>query len=254
MPELPFALQLYSVRDHLERDPALTLRQVKAAGYDYVELAGTAGLEPEAYLELLDNAGLKAVSAHFPYQAGLEAFDTVVRGLQAFGLTHAVVPWLEASQDLAVWRERALQLESMGARLREAGIRLSYHNHEHEFTFAGDKLIFNLLFEETHPDHLAVQLDAGWAAYAGADAAGLIQAYAGRIPSVHLKQFTRRDDGSARICELAEGEVNWEPVVEAGRRAGVAWYIVEQDESEGDSLESARRNAATARALLGAPR
>ena len=30
----PFALQLYSVRDHLDRDPAWTLRRVKAAGYD----------------------------------------------------------------------------------------------------------------------------------------------------------------------------------------------------------------------------
>jgi sugar phosphate isomerase/epimerase len=246
----PFALQLYSVRDHLDRDPAWTLRRVKAAGYDYVELAGTAGLEPEPFRELLDNAGLEAVSGHFPYEMGLHRFDAVVSGLQAFGLSLAVIPWLEPSHDLAVWRERARALEDIGARLRQAGIRLSYHNHEHEFTFAGGQLIFNLLFEETHPDHLAVQLDTGWAHFAGADSAALIRAYAGRIPSIHLKQYTRRADGSAEICELAKGDVDWEPVVAAARASGVDWFVVEQDESAGDSLESARHNAATAAELL----
>jgi len=37
---IPYALQLYTVRDHLDKDFLKTLKQVKAIGYDFVETAG----------------------------------------------------------------------------------------------------------------------------------------------------------------------------------------------------------------------
>lgn len=40
MKKFPVALQLYSVRDDLEKDFIGTLKQVKALGYDGVEFAG----------------------------------------------------------------------------------------------------------------------------------------------------------------------------------------------------------------------
>ena len=40
MKDFKIALQLYSVRDHMEKDMDATLKAVKEMGYDYVEFAG----------------------------------------------------------------------------------------------------------------------------------------------------------------------------------------------------------------------
>src|SRR4029079_14735508 len=64
----PVGLQLYSLRDQFKKDVAGTLDQVKQFGIKYVETAGTYGLAPEKFPELLDARGLKAVSGHFSYE------------------------------------------------------------------------------------------------------------------------------------------------------------------------------------------
>lgn len=249
MDTLPFALQLYSVRDHLDRDPAATLRAVKQAGYDHVELAGTAGLAPAAFAGLLADTGLTAISAHVPYEACQAGLDAVINDLRALGIREAVVPWLDPSDDPARWAGRAEALDELGARMRAAAIRLAYHNHDHEFQQAGGRRIWDILFDGARPENLAAQLDAGWSTFAGADTVGIIRQFAGRMPSIHLKQFQRDADGAPRTSELENGIVDWGPIVAAARAAGVAWFIVEQDDSQTDSLESAARNAAFMRGL-----
>jgi len=64
----PYALQLYTVRDHLAQDVAGTLRRVNEMGYEHVEIAGTHGLTDGEFKGALDAAGLNAISAHMGYE------------------------------------------------------------------------------------------------------------------------------------------------------------------------------------------
>lgn len=50
----PVGLQLYSLRDQFKKDVGGTLDQVRAFGITNVELAGTYGVAPEKFKELLD--------------------------------------------------------------------------------------------------------------------------------------------------------------------------------------------------------
>ena len=54
----PIALQLYSVRNELQKDFPGTLAQVKEMGYDGVELAGLCGYSPEQVKKMCEEAGL----------------------------------------------------------------------------------------------------------------------------------------------------------------------------------------------------
>ena len=63
---LPIALQLYSVRDDMEKDFRGTLEKVKALGYDGVEFAGLFGNSPAAVKEMCAEIGLVPISAHVP--------------------------------------------------------------------------------------------------------------------------------------------------------------------------------------------
>lgn len=244
MAPLRFALQLYSVRDHLESDPAGTLKRVKEAGYDYVETAGTAGLSPADFKTLADEAGVRIISAHIGYDEVAADLPAVLEALRTFGLKYAVVPWIgtEMCPDKAAWLTAAQKLDEVGAAMRAQGIRLCYHNHDHEFrTQYNGETVFDLLFANTAPQHLAVQLDAGWAKVAGKSPEGIIRRYGTRLPLLHIKDFRREDP--PEVTEIGKGVVDWDPVFAAGRETGVDWYIVEQDESDTDSLESAAENA-----------
>ncbi len=176
----------------------------------------------------------------------------MLEALRVFGLSYAVVPWVgtEMCPDRAAWLTAASKLDEVGAAMREQGVCLCYHNHDHEFRTRYDgQEVFDLLYANTAPEHLAVQLDAGWARVAGKAPAEIIRRYGGRVPLLHIKDF--KSDNPPVVTEIGKGIVDWDPVFQAGREVGVDWYIVEQDESETDSLESAAENARYMAALAG---
>jgi len=137
MPSYPFALQLYSVRDHLARNTVEGLRRVREAGYRHVELAGYYDLTVTRVKELLDDCGLLPVSMHVPYELVTGRTDEVIKDALFLGAFNVVVPWVggEMCPDRDAWLEAAENMDDAGARLREAGLSLSYHNHTHEFNY-----------------------------------------------------------------------------------------------------------------------
>ena len=61
---LPVAIQLYSLRDEMDKDFKGTLEKVKEMGYDGVEFAGLYDHKPEEIKALVDELGLIPISAH----------------------------------------------------------------------------------------------------------------------------------------------------------------------------------------------
>ena len=244
MPALPFALQLYSVRDHLDRDVPGTLRQVKAMGYDAVEVAGTHGLTPAEFRGALDSAGLTPISAHIGFEESALDPSGAAAVAKALGINRVVVPWLGAAlcPDIGAWRLAARKMGEAGAALRNDGIQLCYHNHAEEFDTVEGERPYDILFDETQPGHLAAEIDTYWVKYAGEDPVELINRFQGRCPLLHIKDMSASEDRF--FAEVGEGIIDWAPIFQAGRAADVEWFIVEQDESRGDSLESAATSAA----------
>lgn len=249
MSSIPFALQLYTVRDHLEKDTPATLRRVKDIGYDYVELAGIGMYGPREYNQMLSDAGLQAISGHFPFDDVVKNTGAVIETVHALGLRYAVVPWLggELCPDRNAWIAAAKAMNEAGARFRHADIALCYHNHAHEFERDNGQYILDILFESSDAHNLAAELDTYWVKFGGADPAQYIAQYSGRVPLLHLKDMTGGD--SRTFAEMGRGIINWTPILQAAAKAGVQWYIVEQDECPGDTLESARVSAEFVRTL-----
>src|SRR5689334_15462682 len=63
-------LELYTVRDLLEKDFEGTIAKVAEIGYKEVEPTTFGGMEPKALRALLDRYGLKAPSTHVSATAG----------------------------------------------------------------------------------------------------------------------------------------------------------------------------------------
>jgi sugar phosphate isomerase/epimerase len=244
MATTPIALQLYTVRDALNRDLQGTLNAVREAGYTHVELAGTHGRTVAKFKKELDQAGLAAMSAHIPFDDIVKHTERVLKEAQVLGIDYVVVPWLggETYSTRSAWVEAVKKLDAAGAAFREAGVCLCYHNHAHEFVEVEAARIYDLLVEHAGPENLAFQMDVCWAAVAGEDVLAMMRALTGRLPMLHLKDYAPGNPPS--LTELGQGCIPWDDILAVASEAGVRWNIVEQDDNFSvDCLDSARAGA-----------
>ncbi len=79
-------------------------------------------------------------------------------------------------------------LENAAKAMKAEGVKLCYHNHDHEFTtYFNGMTVYDMLLAYA-PD-LYMELDVGWATYAGYYAPDLIRRLGDRIQLMHFKDF-----------------------------------------------------------------
>ena len=132
---LPVGLQLYSVRDDMAKDFKGTLQQVKAMGYDGVEFAGLFDNAPADIKAMCAEIGLNPISAHVPLADMLADVDKVIADYKAIGCEYIVVPYVteERRPGGDKFNQMIEEIRTIGAKCKEAGLTLLYHNHDFEF-------------------------------------------------------------------------------------------------------------------------
>ena len=241
MREDQVSLQLYTVRDLTSADMPATLRRLSEVGYRAVEFAGYGGLTPRELRATLDDCGLRVSGAHVPLGDWKRDPEAVLEDLKTLGCVHAVVPMaLREGRDAGSVSRLAADLNRWGELCRLEGVTLSYHNHDFEFEpLEGSATMWEVLLGETDPALVNLELDLYWAGYAGVDPASLLGELGDRISLVHLKDMA--PDAARSDVPVGSGTMPWAKLLEAADRAGVEWYIVEQD-NPGDPLEDVRNS------------
>ena len=236
MREDQISLQLYTVRDLTSADMPGTLRRLSEIGYTAVEFAGYGGLSPRELRTTLDECGLLASGAHVPLGDWETDPEAILEGLKTLDCAHAVVPTaLREGRDAGAVSRLAANLNRWGGLCSPEGVTLSYHNHDFEFEpLEGGATMWEVLLHETDPALVKLELDLYWASYAGVDPSSLLEELGDRIPLVHLKDMV--PDAARSDAPVGTGTMPWTGLLEAADRAGVEWYIVEQD-NPGDPLE-----------------
>jgi sugar phosphate isomerase/epimerase len=229
------ALQLYTLRRLAAQDLAGTLRAVASAGYKAVELAGLAPTAPGELARLLDEVGLQVVAAHESIDAMREDADAVADRLAEVGCPRVIVPWMPDAdrQTAADVRRFAAALGGFARRFAEREIRLGYHNHNFEFAPFMGTTIWEILLDELPPE-IDLEMDVYWISVGGRDPVTEIDAAAGRVRLLHMKD--REAGPEPHDAPAGAGILEFPAIVEAARSAGVEWYIAEQDEPR-DALD-----------------
>lgn len=233
MSPLPIAAQLYTARDQMAQDPLGTLRAVAALGYDGVEFAGLYN-QPVAELRaLLGELGLRVCSSHVPLKELEGNLDQTIETYRALGCPILVVPWLDASRR-DEYAALAGTLAGIAERVRAAGLRLAYHNHDFELASQGGSTGLATLRDSTDPALVQFELDCGWVHKAGGDVLATMGEFRGRLPLLHIKDV----DAQGAWAEVGNGVIDYAPVVAAAAEHGAEWLIVEQDVCARPPLES----------------
>ena len=264
MKQFKVGLQLYSVRDAMEKDMDATLKAVKEMGYDYVEFAGYFGKTAEEVKALLDKYELKAISVHQATDLFEKEGKAAVDYLNTIGVEYSAIPWYDKNELYNNWDETVKKFAEVSKLLKAGGIQLMYHNHDFEFVKIDGEYVLDKLYRTLDAETLMPEIDTCWVHYAGVDPSKYVRKYAGRIKVLHLKDFVckklgggpvyalidedgneiknqSKEDNGFKFTPVGSGIQNWNEILTAADEAGVEYVIVEQDDSyETPSLEAAK--------------
>jgi sugar phosphate isomerase/epimerase len=228
-------LMLYSVRQACAADFEATLREVAAIGFEGVEIFDLHGHDPATVAGWLDELELTICGRHARLETIEDELAELTRESRTLGWQRLVVSWVDPAELGDATLDR---LAVATTAVAEAGLELGYHNHDAEVEQG---------FLERLPLGVFLELDAGWAWYAGVDPIELL----GRGPLVHIKDFRTR--GERSFCPVGDGAIDYARIAPAAMDAGADWLIVEQDECEGSELDAARRSYAALQRMLQVP-
>ena len=239
-------LMLYTLRGECDRDLEGTLRAVGEIGYAGVELHSLRGRDPGEVRELLDAHGLEVCGRHALLDEIEDGLDALAGELRTFGTDRLVLAWIPPPASGEEADAVVARIDVAAGRVRDAGLRLGFHNHDGELRALDDgRTVLDRLIE-LDEDRLFFEVDLGWAWVAGVDPGRLVERLAPRVPLVHVKDLT-----SARVphfVPVGDGDVGYAEVLPALGGLGVEWLLVEQDEVDGSPFDAVRRSLAAVEA------
>jgi sugar phosphate isomerase/epimerase len=252
-------LQLYTVRDYMQKNPAATLSKVAQIGYTSVEGAtytGTEmfyGMKPSAFAGLLKQNGLIMPSSHFRLgeeqvngasQKGtiLNDWGRAVDDAATVGVKYMVCAYLSEAErgNLDHYKKIAEDFNKAGETCKKAGIQLCYHNHDFEFIQEGGKYPYEILLSNTDKDLVKMEMDLYWITKAKQNPIALINEHPGRFPLWHVKDMDKTAD--RMFTEVGNGIIDFKSIFKHAHKAGLKYFFVEQDKCPGDPYDSIKQS------------
>ncbi len=234
------AAQMYTLRNFTKtpRDIAATLARVKKMGYDAVQLSALGKIDPRELAGILNGEGLTCCATHESMDRLRDETARVIEDHHLWKCKYTAIGWFAPKNPQAAeWAQFARSFSAIAEKFRGSGIRVGYHNHSHELARYDGKVAMQVLLDNFSSE-VWMEIDTYWIQHGGGDPAAWIEKVAGRIPCVHLKDMAITADRKQLMAEIGEGNLNWPAILKACRKAGVEWYIIEQDECQRDPFES----------------
>ena len=232
----PIGLQLYTVRESMNKDFRATVERVAETGYVGVETAGFPGTTPKEAKKLFDSLGLKVCGAHLQMPIG-ENKNSIVETIGILGNPALVVPWQppELFQSMDGIKKLADDLNAANSVAKENGFKLGYHNHHAEMNLIDGKPALLVLSDMLEPG-IFFEVDTYWVQTGGVNPVNLIKNLGSKAPLLHIKDGPCVRDEP--MVAVGEGKMDIKSVVKAGEE-NTEWLIVELDACATDMFEAA---------------
>ncbi|MPR32168.1 sugar phosphate isomerase/epimerase family protein [Salmonirosea aquatica] len=243
----PIGFQSYVLRKEISEDIEGTLKQMKAYGYQHVEMCSPSGYQKFAFAplvkysgrelkQIITDAGLACESCHFTLPEMRDNLDDRLDFARQMGLKYFVCSGGLASTTLDEVKAKCAEMNRIGEKIAKAGFTTGYHNHNVEFekNFDG-KVMYDVLMEELNPDFVKMQFQVAVATL-GYKAADYFRRYPGRFISAHLQDYDPNDYKKEVV--LGQGIVDWKDFFEASKKGGLKVVYVEMESNPGTLKDS----------------
>lgn len=238
------AAQLWTVRDFCKTSSDLvqTARKIRKIGYTAVQVGGSGPVPDAEVASIMKGEGLTICGSHQPSKELLEQPEKSIAALQKLGCKLTAYPFPEGVDFTSPEsiKQLAKKLDAAGAKLREAGFTLGYHNHGIEFVKINGTTVLDYIYQNTDPRNLVGEIDTYWIHYGGGDCVEWCRKLAGRQPFIHLKDYGFTVENKPNYCEIGNGTLPFKRIIAEAEKGGCSWFIVEQDSCPGNPFESLR--------------
>lgn len=242
------ALQLYSLRDDIQKDYAGTIQKAGEMGYTAVEAANYNDgkfydKSPEEFKADIEKAGMKVLSSHTTkmltpeelksknFTEALKWWDQCIDAHKAAGMKYLVAPWMEVPKTLADLQTYCEYYNEIGKRCKEKGILFGYHNHSHEFQTVEDKVMYDYMLENTNPEYVFFEMDVYWVVRGQQSPVDYFTKYPGRFKLLHIKD--NKELGQS-------GMVGFDAIFKNTDTAGTEYLVVEVEKYNFEPLKSVK--------------
>lgn len=239
-------IELYSFRNQLAKDVPGTLQKIRKMGFTVVEGSSSyAGLQPEEFKGMLDQAGLRMISIGVDFNELVENPEGVAKKAKLFGAQFVVCFWIPHEEDKFTLDDakKAIDVFNHSGRiLKEKGLYLCYHPHGYEFVPYNDGTLFDYLVEQLLPEFCNFEMDVFWIQHPGQDPVELLKKYPTRFLLMHLKDRERgtpgNQSGRADVetnVALGKGDIDIKAIMqEARKHNNVKHYFIEDESSRSE--------------------
>jgi sugar phosphate isomerase/epimerase len=236
---LPIGCQTWPVRKLIARDFPGTIKKLKAAGFQSIELCspvgyadlGFGGLAKYSGAELrrmIRDLGVECISSHFSLQELRQNQEGRIAWAKELGLTQMMVPSLDGPQHptLDDVKRAAGEFNRIAERAARAGIQQGLHNEGFLDTSLDDgQKTYDILFKLLNPRTVKFQFQISAIEY-GFDPIHYFTTYPGRFISMHVQGWDAR---TRKIVAVGQGTLNWKKIFAAAKIGGIRNYYVEMD-------------------------
>ena len=240
-------VQLYTIRDYMQtaEDIRASFRKLKAMGITQGQTAGCA-IDYAEYGKIAAEEGFELVGTHDNFDMMRDDFEKSYENHVALGLVEMNMGTGGYFRMSVEEIEQFIKDANVVAKkIAEKGGKFTYHNHHNEFLkLENGSNMMEMLVEKLDPENATYVLDTHWVQRGGGDPIWWINRLAGKIDILHLKDMTvvKNEAGETipYITEVGNGHLNWDGILEAAEKAGVKYYVIEQDTNwiDGDPFKS----------------
>ncbi len=246
--------QGYTIRDHArnEEEVRASVKKLSEIGFKSLQYSGMAKVDPYWLRDLIDEFDMEISITHAPPERILNETAALIEEHKIFRCGRIGIGALPGQYTGSLEAIRAFikDYAEATALLAGHGMRLHYHNHSYEYERFDGHVMFDVLVEETSPDRLAFIPDTYWIQDAGRCPASQIEALKGRVEVAHFKDL-EIVKGQRRMAVVGEGNLSWEEIISACKKAGATHIMIEQDDCYGqDPFECLARSRQNLNTLL----
>jgi len=241
----PLSFQSWGVKNLLATDLDNTLRKIRALGYEGIEMCsppgyGEMGFGPLAKYtasdlrKKIEDSGLFCKTCHFMHwELRGEAIPKTIAYGKELGLSDLVISSAAIPNEspLEEWEMIAEEINKAGEIVKNAGLRLVYHNHSIGPEIDGVQL-YDHLMKLLDPEVVKMQFQIA-SISEGFDVIAYLAKYRGRYISLHMHDW---DAKNKKIVPIGKGIVDWKKLLITAWQSGIADYglIIEMETTPPD--------------------
>ena len=225
---MKYGVQLFSLRKYLKDEAGYrkVFGRVADMGAEVVQLSGGKPVDPNVISRLSEAYSLPVCLTH-------DKFDRLENDLDGLIAEHKIYACCAMGVGMMPGKFRTGEkadlnrfvdfLNATADRLAQEDMTIAYHNHWFEFEKVGGDVMLDYLIANTDKRVRFIP-DTYWMKYAGASVEGYLERLAGRVDTLHLKDYKHK-----LFRAVGKGTLDFAAILKKAKECGVRNAVVELD-------------------------